>query len=144
MISAGNFVIENPLKPVITVTIGNTENRKVVSALIDTGAMRSFISSKYAAELNLEKVGTSMFAGSTSTKSKKTSLYNVNIQFPFNYVFENVLVGEAMGLIAKDYDFVIGMDIISYGDMLITNTDGKMMISLRFPSANERQLFPKY
>ena len=146
MINAGNFKIENPFRPVISVTLSDDRNlrTKQVSALVDTGAMRSFVSVEVAKELGLKKAGTAMMSGATSKKPRVITLCRLNVHFPFGYVFDNILVGKMSGIVGREYDFVIRMDIISCGDMLITNADCEMILSLRFPPDSERQMFPRY
>lgn len=146
MISAGNFVIENPLRPVIDMRISSVDGKeeRTVRALVDTGAMRSFVSSDIAKEMGLKNDRVVLLSGATSKTAKKIRLCKLNLHFPFDFTFRNVSVGKMSGIIGREYDFVIGMDIISCGDLLMTNADGKMILSLRFPPDSERIMFERY
>lgn len=62
------------------------------------------------------------------------SSYNVELELPSYAKISNleVLCGELDG-----FDVLIGMDVISQGDIAISNFKGKTTFSFRFPSAGE-------
>lgn len=72
-------------------------------------------------------------AGAGAEAEQKARLCRVDVRFPFGYEFTGLAAGVLGGKLAEEYDFVIGMDLISMGDMAITHRDGKMYLSLRFP-----------
>lgn len=89
------------------------------TALWDTGASVSVISSRIAEELNLEPTGMSYVSGFDGKRIKRNT-YRVNIEFASDMKISFVEVVESP-MIA--FDFLIGMDIISLGSLSIDNGD---------------------
>jgi hypothetical protein len=54
--------------------------------------------------------------------------------FPNNLTIEEVEVTRFTGTDAIDCDLIIGMDIMTLGDVAITNLNGKTVFSFRVPS----------
>ena len=102
-------------------------------AVWDTGSTNTVISMKIVKALGLRPIGEAIVGsfggGSTS------SLYLVDIGLPTkDVVLELEVIGsEDM----EDYDILIGMDIINYGDMAITNKGDKTTFAFRIPSTEE-------
>lgn len=112
----------------------NIPHPKVVTfrALWDTGATCSTISPKVAEILGLRHyrfVNVFHAQGESQTK-----LYKVNILLPNNVGFPVMTVLEGN---LHDFDVLIGMDIISRGDFVITNRGGKTLFSFQIPSTHE-------
>lgn len=102
---------------------------KAVTAIWDTGAEVSSISTKVAAEIGLVSLGRARNA--TAAGFVQVDIYAVNILLPNGVSFAMVPVtGNDLG----DVDMLIGMDIISKGDFSVTNVDGKTTFSFRIPS----------
>ena len=99
------------------------------TALWDTGATNTVITKAVAQSLNLPITGKTMVnhAGRMSQVYKHV----VNIMLPNNVgiPFTEVTEGELKGC-----DVLIGMDIITKGDFVITNVGGKTTFSFRIPS----------
>lgn len=142
MIDAGNFPIDNFLQPIIDLKVGRPGRTEFVDvrALIDTGSMRSAISRKIVEELELLPCGTTEVSSPFESRASKT-LVGARVRFSFNYEFPEVAVIEMTDSDIRPYNAVIGMDILSAGDLLITNANDKMILSLRFPAAPERIMF---
>ena len=101
----------------------------VNSALWDTGADTTVISSKIVKALNLNPSGRAELTGINSSSQSNT--YAVHLLLPTGNLASYVEVIEDDGIA---YDMVIGMDVISKGDFAFTNRDGKSVFSFRLPS----------
>ena len=88
----------------------------VVKAIWDTGAYGSVISPRVAKELGLMPVG--MKPIQTANGTYEAYAYVVDVMLPNKLVIRGVEVSESD---LKVCDALIGMDIISMGDMKITN-----------------------
>ena len=88
----------------------------VVKAIWDTGAYGSVISPRVAKELGLLPVGVKPIQ--TANGTYEAYAYVVDVMLPNKLVIRGVEVSESD---LKVCDALIGMDIISMGDMKITN-----------------------
>ncbi len=100
-------------------------------ALWDTGATQSCISDRLATELALEVDGFVDVA--TATGIVQLFIYTVHLVLPSGLVFHSV---QAMGFTYgdDDCDIIIGMDIMTQGDLALTNLEGRTVFSFRIPS----------
>lgn len=100
-------------------------------ALWDTGATNSMISAGLAKALALPSVGKAnlVHAGGAGVSER----YVVNFGLPNKVAIQGVLVTEFPET-HKDFGAIIGMDVISLGDLSITNVSGKTVLSFRTPS----------
>lgn len=102
-----------------------------VNGLWDTGAVCTTITSGLAAALGLPPMGfETVFHANGSCVVKK---YMVNVLLPngIELPMLPVLEGNLHGC-----DMLIGMDIISKGDFVLTNRDGKTVFSFQIPSTH--------
>ncbi len=91
----------------------------------------SFVTSSTVKALDLVSVGrTNVGHGGGS---EETSTYMVNILLPNRVQVVGALVAELPKIIG-DFGAIIGMDIITQGDLSITNTDGQTWMTFRTPS----------
>jgi predicted aspartyl protease len=104
-----------------------------VYALIDTGASNTCISRRLANRLNLEVVGSGMTH--TASGLRKTSRYSIDLLIRNNVSFVNIQATEFIG--NEVFDILIGMDIITLGDLAITNAQHRTVISFRVPPGME-------
>ena len=88
----------------------------VVKAIWDTGAYGSVISPKVARELGLIPVGVKPIE--TANGTYEAYAYVVDMMLPNKLVIRGVEVSESD---LKVCDALIGMDVISMGDMKVTN-----------------------
>ena len=95
----------------------------------DTGATGSVITKKVADELGL--IPTGQKEVHTATKSELKNTYLVNIYLPMKVVFQGIEVTE--GVLYGDIEMLIGMDIITSGDFVITHSQGKTKMSFGLP-----------
>lgn len=104
--------------------------KKYFTAIWDTGATRSVISSKVVQECGLSPTG--MAKVFTANGEMVANVYRLSVFLPNKIVFPYVAVTE--GKIADTEDVLIGMDIINSGDFAVTNFDGQTVFSFRIPS----------
>lgn len=102
-----------------------------VNALWDTGAMSSCISKRYASLLGLEVINIVHMA--TASHIVEAPVYMAHIFLPNFPVFTYVEVLEFQD-ISDGCDLIIGMDIITQGDLAITNLGGNTFFTFRLPS----------
>ena len=98
-------------------------------ALWDTGADTTIISSRIVRQLQLQPYrqgGISGIGGATGS-----NIYLVHVLVPTGDVVTSV---EVMESDFEDIDVLIGMDVIIFGDFLITNKDDKTTFQFRTPS----------
>jgi hypothetical protein len=103
-----------------------------VLALWDTGATASCISQKLARLLDLKKIDMCQVRGVTGTQ--QSPVYLVDILLPSNVAINNVRVTEFLD--NGNFEVLLGMDIITYGDFAISNKDRKATVSFRTPPSD--------
>lgn len=110
----------NPLPPTVS-----------TRALWDTGASKSVISQDLVKQLGLTAVGATNVnhAGGMSV----SPTYLVHFHLPNEVQMLGVLVTEFPA--QAHFSTIIGMDVITFGDMAITNVGNKTWMSFRTPSA---------
>jgi len=99
------------------------------NALWDTGATNTVITKKVATELNLTPRGkiTSFHAdGQTDVET-----YYINIMLPNNVGFQYLRVSEGK---LKDFDVLIGMDIIAMGEFTLRHENLKHVFEFKLPA----------
>ena len=106
----------------------------VVKAIWDTGAYGSVISPRVADELGLMPVGVKPIQ--TANGTYEAYAYVVDVMLPNKLVIRGVEVSESD---LKVCDALIGMDIISMGDMKITNKPTTKFI-FRIPAEGDTTL----
>jgi predicted aspartyl protease len=100
-----------------------------VNALLDTGATNTCISLSLASGLNLKVVGQGRM--NTAGGIHETNQYLIDLLMPNNISFTNIRAMEFIG--NNKFDILIGMDILTLGDLAITNTNQQTVISFRIP-----------
>ena len=98
-------------------------------AMWDTGADTTIISPRIVSELKLQPYKQGGITGIGGASD--SNVYLVHILIPTGDFVTNV---EVMESDFHDYDVIIGMDVIMFGDFLITNADGKTTFQFRVPS----------
>jgi len=89
------------------------------------------VSTSLVQSLGLTPVGTSQVHHGDGQSTRNT--YLVNFFLPNKVGIVGVLVTEFPAS-QKDFDVLIGMDVICHGDLSITNVSGKTCMSFRTPS----------
>lgn len=97
-----------------------------VEAIWDTGSMTSGISNKMARKIGLQPIDNGV--GVTPAGQIEILYYYVDVCISQGIVMENVKIA-GFPLENHDADFLIGMDIISKGNLSIINAKGKTIIT---------------
>jgi len=100
------------------------------NAIWDTGATASVITSRVVADCGLVPV--SIQTVSTANGDCECNVYLIDLILPNHVRVKDLKVTEAT---IKGADLLVGMDVISKGDLAITNFDGKTAFSFRIPSS---------
>jgi hypothetical protein len=108
-----------------------------IQALWDTGVEISYISERVAHQLKLKKIKPCSISGIDIEKD--SYMHIVDLIFPQNFIFLDVEAAEFPG--NDHFNFIIGMNIIKYGDLLIQNYDSKTRLSFRYPSSKDPIIF---
>lgn len=119
--------ISQAFDPSIAKTIPTS---KTFNSIWDTGATGSVITKKVVDECGLSPIG--MARVQTAERKTTTNVYLVSITLRNNIVIPTLRVTE--GTFGSNDDILIGMDVISHGDFVVTNKDGKTAFSFRMPS----------
>lgn len=98
-----------------------------ITALIDTGASSSAISTKVVQQLNLVTRGITNIS-TPSSSSHQTSMYDVAILFPNNVYVDAVRVIEAT-LSFQNIDCLIGRDVLKHGVLIYTGYINQFTLS---------------
>ena len=104
-------------------------------AMWDTGADTTIISSRIVRDLQLKPYKQGGIAGIGGASD--SNVYLVHILVPTG---DFVTYVEVMESDFEDYDVIIGMDVITFGDLLVTNADGKTTFQFRTPSEGGLEL----
>ena len=102
---------------------------KTYQALWDTGASCSCISQKVVDDLQLPVISKQSISGATGKAVKNVHIVELFLPNNLRMTQTNVVCADIV-----DFDILIGMNIISIGDFVISNCDGKTVFSFRFPS----------
>lgn len=102
---------------------------EVESTVWDSGATSTIISEEVVKTLGLHPIDKARIEGVGGLMD--SSIYQINIYFENHLEFKSidVLSGDI-----GDYDLIIGMDIITLGDFVVSNKDGKTWFSFQHPA----------
>ena len=106
---------------------------KTARTLWDTGASTTLISNRITNVLGLQPIGEACISGYNQGADIRKA-FLVHLGLPTGDIVTDVVVTE---IDTDDYDVVIGMDIISKGDMALTNKNERTTFSFRIPSEEE-------
>ena len=101
------------------------------NAIWDTGASNSVISKKVIDTLNLQKIDDVKVQ--TANGLRDSEAYLINIFLPNRVAFSAIRVTDGN---ITETDVLIGMDIISRGDIAITNKSRKTVMTFQMPSSH--------
>lgn len=96
----------------------------------DTGASNTAISKKVAKECGLIPTGKATV--NTANGERTVDTYIIDISLPNNVNINGIQVTEFTAV--EGADLLIGMDIMSHGDLAISNYKGETSFSFRIPS----------
>ena len=110
-------------------SVGPAPDRRLSTALWDTGATDSCISGNIVEECGIPRYGErysrGIFAGEI------VGIYLVDLWLADDIVLRGV---RCLGIDIPGVDVLIGMDVISQGDFVVTNYGGRTQFSFRSPS----------
>ena len=90
-----------------------------------------FITQKIVDQLGLKPISKTLVYHADGSSFQ--NVYMVTLFLPNKLYIENVEVTETKAL-TNEFDVIIGMDIITQGDLAITNVGAKTLFSFRLPS----------
>lgn len=102
---------------------------RTINCMWDTGSTNTMITKEIVDELGLKPYGRAIVSDNSTVEESDT--YLVHIGLPTG---NTVLKLEVMLTNSEDYDVVIGMDVITMGDFVLTNAEGKSVFSYRYPA----------
>lgn len=114
-----------------TVTISNGDKSMEEVALWDTGATICCVSENVINQLSLVATGKTRMS-TPSSENELVDTYLVDLLLPNDILIKDVVVAQSK-IGAQGIGLLVGMDIISRGDFLITN-NGETVFSFRMPS----------
>jgi predicted aspartyl protease len=100
-----------------------------VYALLDTGATNTAISESLAKNLGLKPIGRCKVGAAGGARI--TAAYSIDVTLRSLVRFINVHASAFVG--SDQFDIIIGMDILTQGDLAITNGGGRTVMSFRVP-----------
>lgn len=129
-----NSGIANQLTTLVDIVVPNTKNAFHVKAIWDTGATASVVTDNVVKALGLAPTGMSHV--NTANGLAIQSTYIVDVVLPNGLRIKDVTVTGATAL-SGGCEVLIGMDIITLGDLSITHYKGSTCMSFRIPSMHE-------
>jgi len=125
-----NGISRHLITPARIISAKNKQDPVDIRALWDTGATCSLVKQETALRLNLLPVSKT-FISTPSDKNKQSNVYLIDLYLPNGTMFPNLKVAEGE---LNNCDMLIGMDVISNGDFIVSNFDGKTTFTFRMPS----------
>jgi predicted aspartyl protease len=101
-----------------------------VLALIDTGATDTSISNKLASSLGLEVIAQCHVDAAGGRH--RANVYSIDVLLRNMVNFTTIRAAEFIKTI-QIFDIIIGMDILTMGDLAITNNNHRTVLSFRVP-----------
>lgn len=112
------------------VVIVSEDKSVTVKAQWDTGATRSCISHDVVRELSLISIGRVNVL--TPSGEGVLNTYCIDVILPNSVRVDDIIVSDSE-IGRQDIGMLIGMDIISHGDMAVSNAGGKTVFTFRAP-----------
>lgn len=126
--------IARQLTSPVNVVVPNTNNSYQYLAIWDTGATGTVITQQVVNNLGL--VPTGMAVVHTANGSVNQNTYIIDIALSDTIILQDLTVTCAPSL-SGGCNVLIGMDIVSQGDLSITNLNNITCMSFRVPSMHE-------
>lgn len=120
-------------KPFISEKPRNDAKFRTYTALWDTGATNTVITKRVVRECGLKPTG--MAEVHHVGGSEIVNTYLISIFLPSQVGFRELRVTEGKDVLGGDV--LIGMDVISQGDLAVSNYDKKTVFSFRIPSIEQ-------
>lgn len=113
---------------VVVYNESNGKSKKVI-AILDTGSDTSLVSEKLINEIELRKINEGKNERESAGGIYNANEYMVNVELPESCFVNKLRVQSSEITVA---DFIIGTDVLSKGNLYITNTLGKTIIRFKF------------
>lgn len=113
---------------VVVYNESNGKSKKVI-AILDTGSDTSLVSEKIINEIELRKINEGKNERESAGGIYNANEYMVNVELPESCFVNKLRVQSSKITVA---DFIIGTDVLSKGNLYITNTLGKTIIRFKF------------
>lgn len=129
-------VLSSPLKvctPIIDKNKGPDKITKEITGIWDTGASGSVITQSVVDELDIKPIGMTL-VNTASHERVQSPVYLVDFVLPNGVVMQGLRV--TLGKLSNA-NVLVGMDVINYGDLTVTNFNQKTIMTFRVPSAGE-------
>jgi predicted aspartyl protease len=101
-----------------------------VLALVDTGATDTSISNRLAASLGLEIIAQGLVDAAGGTH--RANVYSIDVLLRNMVNFTHIRAAEFIRT-NQIFDIIIGMDILTLGDLAITNHNHQTVLTFRVP-----------
>jgi predicted aspartyl protease len=121
----------------VKIRLAGTDGYYETQGIIDTGAIVSIVSKNIVKKLDVEP-HSYQFMDTASEQKVITPVYRASIILGGQVEITNLMVGD--GILPEDEECLIGMDILSLGDLAISHFEGKTCISFRIPSQESIEL----
>lgn len=112
---------------------GDATSLPLYNGIWDTGATNSVITQKVVDDHNLKPIGVTKVNGVSGEDT--SPVYLVDFILPLGVIIQNLRV--TLGQLPENNHTLIGMDVITLGDLSVTNKDGNTKMSFRVPSMHE-------
>jgi hypothetical protein len=113
------------------VSLGKPQQPQAFVAIWDTGASATCISPKISKALGLAPI--SMTTVHAAGNSYDSPVYRIDVFLPNRLTVIDIRATEAANI--QGADMLLGMDVITTGDLSITNANNDTWFSFRFPPA---------
>jgi hypothetical protein len=138
--------VVNILECYLTVHASGKVDSLRTLAFFDTGSNGSAISKSLAAIIKPRLIGYSRVWGITGSEYLQQFL--IDLELPNNFRINDVEVSESQdlghGRNGQPFGFLIGMDIITRGDLAVNHSGGYSTLSFRIPSISHVDYVEEY
>jgi hypothetical protein len=114
---------------ILSLSAPSTLKADTTDAVWDTGAMSTCISTDFAKKINLSPVSIEKIT--TPSGAGTCPVYYVTLVLPNSVQITKIPV---LGIVPGNCDVLIGMDVISLGDLAVTTYNNETCFSFRIPS----------
>ncbi len=118
----------------VHILIPNRDDHETIDAIWDTGATGSVITRSVVERLGIAQTGISKVFTANGEAEQRT--FTIDIGLPNGIRVQSIVATEVDAL-SGGAEALIGMDVITLGDLSVTNHNGSTCMSFRIPSLHE-------
>ncbi len=126
----------------IVITNLNSNTSITTKGLWDTGASHSAITSQLAKSIGLTPISKTIAV--TANGSVRANVYNVKLTLHNENIYQYTRITECSKLSDENINVLIGMNVINKGDFIISNYNGKTVLTFRIPSIKSYDFVKKH